>query len=208
MFSRKSIQHLTTVLVIVVVFILMVKLSAALASPITDVKSSIQRAFRHIGSIEHEHSFSAVFGSVRFAAFGNGEVGGSQDAWARESLNRTILNSNEAYTGYTDRRATPDQYVQMGTRYGLARGYSSSISIIISPNQTGRIEQTVSSKSEPGVGHYFKQNNRVEATNSTTIIEGSIGDSVTNIEVEGYTEYREVVIVQSGNVKTGLWDQN
>ncbi len=201
-------RHFITVVIMVMVLIFALNASAAAASPIVDLLSSYFRSFRHVGTVDHEHSFSSAEGAVRFAAEGQGLVGGSHDAWARDGRVQSILNSMETYICYTDRIAASDQHMRMISRYGLSRDNSAITGMMLKPNEIGRIDQTVSAKSEPGVGHYFKSSNSVKTTDGTTVIQRSVGNSVTNIEVEGYTEYREVVVVESGGVKTGWWDLN
>lgn len=210
MFIRNFKCKSNTMLIIAVIIIFIVNINVASANQLSDLLSSIYRGFRHVGLVRHEHSFSATEGAIRFVAIGQGVVGGSHDAWSRDSdsADRSMLNSFEYYRGVTERTAVPDQFMVIGNRYTIAIDHSALNAILIKPNGMGLIQQTISSKSEPGVGQYFKQNKRIETTDGTTVIRSSFQGSDTNLEVEGYSEYSEVVIVESGGVKTGWWDLN
>ena len=206
--NRINKQHFFTVLIVVLLLVFSISSNAAASGTIFNIIYDFYKSFKHEGTMDHEHSFSAAEGEIKFFAEGQGLAGGSHDARARETNTHSTLNSSETYTGYTDRIARSDQYVKLTSSYGLSRGYRGFSGVMPNNNETGIINQDISSKSEPGKGHYYKHSSSVKNNDGLTVIRGSAGESITAIEVDGYTEYREVVIIESGGVRTGWWDRN
>jgi hypothetical protein len=201
----KKRQFIAMVVLMLFIFFA-VTTTAVAADRFTEIIYRFYQGFKHVGTVEHDHGFSADEGSVGFTALGQGLVGGSHHAWARKSSLQRTLNSAESYTAYTDRAAQIGQYMRIISGFELSRGHSGLSAIMLNPDAIGRINQTVSSSTEFGEGTYMKHSNRVQNDDGVTIIENSIGGSTTEIEVEGYTEYREVVIIERGGKKTGWWD--
>lgn len=202
----KKIMKFFSMLIIMISVLTIFASSAIAASTFNEIIRRFYKGFKHIGTIEHEHFFSSDDGSAGFTAMGLGLAGGGHDAWSTRSENRRTFNSDETYMGYTARGALPELYMGIVSTYELTRGYSSTIGLLLKPNELGRIKQTVSSATEPGKGSYTKQSSKAENTGGTTKIQSSGGGASTNIEVEGYSKHWEVVIVETGGTKTGWWD--
>jgi hypothetical protein len=206
--NRINKQRFIATIIIVLLLVFTFSSSAAASGTIFSILYDFYKGFKHVGTLDHEHSFSSAEGEIKFFAEGQGLVGGSHNARARDTNTYSKLNSSETYTGYTDRIARSDQYIKLTSSYGLSRGYKGFSGVMPNTNEIGTISQDISSKSEAGKGHYYKHSNNVKNTDGLTVMRSTAGESVTDIEVDGYTEYREVVIIESGGVRTGWWDMN
>lgn len=204
--NRINKQHFIAMIIIILLLVFTFSSTAAASGTIFNIIYDFFKSFKHVGTLDHEHSFSSAEGEIKFFAEGQGLAGGSHNARARETNTHSTLNSSETYTGYTDRIARTDQHIKLTSSYGLSRGYRGFSGVMPNTNEIGTLSQDISSKSEPGKGHYYKNSSDVKNTGGLTVIRSTAGDSVTDIEVDGYTEYREVVIIESGGVRTGWWD--
>ncbi len=206
--NRINKQHFVATIIIVLLLVFTFSSSAAASGTIFSILYDFYKSFKHVGTLDHEHSFSVAEGEIKFLTEGQGLAGGSHVARARDTNTYSTLNSSETYTGYTDRIARSDQYVKLTSSYGLSKGYKGFSGVMPNTNEIGTIIQDISSKSEAGKGHYYKHGSSVKNNDGLTVIESSAGESITKIEVDGYTEYREVVIIESGGVRTGWWDRD
>ncbi len=109
--------------------------SAAAATRFNEIINRFYNGFKHIGIVEHQHTFSADASSSGFTASGQGIVGGKHDAWARRSIDQNTFNSSESYTGYTNRAARIGQYMSMVSSYELSVGHTGVIGMLLKPGE-------------------------------------------------------------------------
>jgi hypothetical protein len=170
-----------------------------------EIITRFYKTFEEDGDVEHDHEFEDEGSITIFLAEGRGLAGGRQYAVIKVSLFRRVFNSVSRYAASTARDANTDQHMKIGSSYSVGDGYKASVGSMPKPNETGIINQAVSTRRDEG-GSYYKASTNVKTSEGFTVFDTSTTNSSTNISVEGYSEITESITIDRGGQKTGSWD--
>ncbi len=184
--------------------------SASAASRFDEVIKRFSNVFDYSGVIEHEHKFSFGDGWAALFAEGSGELGGTHQAWSTASkvtspVKRSTAHSTATYFTRTAANALPSQYMTMISGSGASNDHNAQSGVRPNPGATGYIRETVSSSSEAGKGTYLEHSSNVGTSSGTTRMENATDVSSSKVNVEGFAEVYESVVIDSGGPKTGWW---
>ncbi len=195
-------------LVALVIFGLASSVSAA--SRFDEIITRFNNVFDYAGVIEHEHKFSFTSGMAALFSEGRGELGGTHQAWSTASkttspVRRSTAHSTATYFTRTAANALPGQYMTMISGSRASNDHDAQSGVRPNPGATGYIRETVSSSSEAGKGTYLEHSSNVGTSSGTTRMENTTDVSSSKVNVEGYAEVYESVVIDNGGPKTGWW---
>ncbi len=196
-------------LFLMILFLILIQGTAAFAaSRFEEVITRFDNIFFHSGTISHEHKFSLANGWAALFAAGEGQIGGSHDAWSIESKDVSPVyrsaHSSAQYFTETAQSAQPGQYLQAISGTLIGDDHASQGGVMPNPGETGYIRETVSASSDNN-GTYFQHSSNFGTSNGTTRMETSTDGSTMSIDVEGYSEVYEMITIDDGGQKTGWW---
>ncbi|MFO7952849.1 MAG: hypothetical protein R6U91_08630 [Bacillota bacterium] len=159
------------------------------------------------GEIFEEHDISYRGGISKFEAVGLGQIQGSKKVQSVESLGQYSVNIHENYRAYTDPNAIEDEYMQAKSGFDVARArtHSAVVGTEPDPGETGYLSQLVASNVDQE-GEYLKYRGSVDTSDGRSRMETAIGDSSSNVDVEGQSRVIEKAIIDTGGSRTGWWD--
>lgn len=187
--------------------------SASAASRFDEVVTRFNNIFDHAGDIEHEHKFSFGGGMAALFAEGKGELGGTHQAWSTawstaskttSPVRRSTAHSTATYFTRTAANALPSQYMTMISGSRASNDHDAQSGVRPNPGASGFIRETVSSSSEAG-NTYLEHSSNVGTSSGITRMETATDVSSSKVNVEGFSEVYESVVIDNGGPKTGWW---
>jgi hypothetical protein len=184
--------------------------SVTAASRFDEVVTRFSNVFAYSGDIEHQHKFSFTGGMAALFAEGRGELGGTHQAWSTASkvtspVRRSTAHSTATYFTTTAANALPGRYMTMISGSRASNDHDAQSGVRPNPGATGYIRETVSSSSEAGKGTYLEHSSNVGTSSGTTRMQTATDVSSSTVNVEGFAEVYESVIIDNGGPKTGWW---
>lgn len=209
----KPMKYKVLVILLLVAFVIFgLGSSVSAASRFDEVVTRFSNIFVYAGDIEHEHKFTFNNGMAALFAEGRGELGGTHQAWSTASkvtspVRRSTAHSTATYFTTTAANALPGQYMTMISGSRASNDHDAQSGVRPNPGATGYIRETVSSSSEAGKGTYLEHSSNVGTSSGTTRMETSTEVSSSVVNVEGFSEVYETVVIDKGGPKTGWWSQ-
>jgi hypothetical protein len=183
--------------------------SVSAVSRFDEVITRFSNVFDYSGVIEHEHKFSFTGGMAALFAEGRGELGGTHQAWSTapkttSPVKRSTAHSTATYFTRTAANALPSQYMTMISGSRASNDHDAQSGVRPNPGATGHIRETVSSSSE-GKDTYLEHSSNVGTSSGTTRMQTATDVSSSTVNVEGFAEVYESVVIDNGGPKTGWW---